>query len=60
MKERIPFGPPIVEVQTSEMSLEEFHRYRAEYIKEHGERPQIDYTWTPHYGGIDFERPEEV
>lgn len=41
-------------VETIDMCLETFHRYRQEYIKRHGDRPQIDDTFTPQEGGITY------
>lgn len=46
-------------VETIDMCLETFHRYRQEYIKRHGPRPEIDDTFTPQEGGITYTKEEE-
>ena len=45
-------------VETIEMCLETFHRYRAEYANRHGPRPEIDATFTPQEGGITYTEEE--
>ena len=46
--------PTASKVETVEMCLETFLRYREEYIKRHGPRPEIDDTFAPHEGGITY------
>lgn len=58
MSERNQFGLPVADVHTVEMCVETFHRYRAEYLKRHGKRPEIAEDFTPHEGGINFEKEE--
>ena len=46
-------------VETVEMCLETFLRYRAEYAKRHGPRPEISEDFTPQEGGITYTKEGE-
>jgi len=53
------FTPPVADVMTVDVCMETFHRYRAEYIKRHGGRPEMSDEFTPHEGGITFTKTED-